>query len=375
MRPRQDSRHWVGPAALIVIAVAAVGAIVFVTTSLVGSSPGADPDFSSEPLEVTPVSAGKSGIDHHVAEPETDGKSLEVAAPAEVEPGANVTFEVRWVVGDRPVTGQVDLQRAKGKEWSPVEVVPVEDGEGSVSVPVESSGIYRVVYAGSDDVDSTASSDIAVLTGKRLKSHVVTTIETLDEETVVTAGWTDTSAVPIVGELELQERTDDEWKTVETVTTDTDGTATVEIEPSPVAGYRFVYPGGSRFAKATSEPAELQGEGLRAIPVSECTSDSDIDVLAYGAACHYTPVSSGTFVVGHDYLGNAWWNTAELGSHIELSGAQAGLYEVVDRVMAPARGAALGPASNWTCGSECDVILQTCRGDNTGFTWLRRVDT
>jgi hypothetical protein len=132
------------------------------------------------------------------------------------------------------------------------------------------------------------------------------------------------------------------------------------------------YAGGSRFVAAVSDEIVVVGDDVRTVPVSSCSTDGEIDRLDRGAGCHYTPVTAGTFVVAHDYLDNAWWNAMPMNSYVELSGELAGVYEVVDRVIAPGRGSALGSASNWACGDDCDVILQTCQGKNTGFTWLRR---
>jgi hypothetical protein len=214
--------------------------------------------------------------------------------------------------------------------------------------------------------------------GADVSSRLVTTVEPLDDNMVsAIAAWITTSRVPIVGALELHQRLDGEWTPIATAMTGRDGTAVVEVDVdvAATAQLRFAYPGGSRFGAVTSEPAAVPGDDVHTIPVTSCSSAAGLDVLPSGVACHYTPVRVGNFVVGHDYLGNSWWNTVPIGSYIELDGKFGGLYEVVDRVMAPGRGSALGSASDWTCGEECDVILQTCRGDNTGFSWLRKISS
>jgi hypothetical protein len=123
----------------------------------------------------------------------------------------------------------------------------------------------------------------------------------------------------------------------------------------------------------TSTDVTVTAMEAATIAVGSCATQADVDALPHGVGCHYTSVDAGVFVVGHDFLGNAWWNELPMQSYVQLTGEQAGLYEVVDRVIAPGRASQLGPAEQWTCGDRCDVILQTCLGENTGFTWLRRV--
>jgi hypothetical protein len=354
-----------------------VGVFYAVTSAFSGGDDDAPKSAGSNnegPIVVQAAAMGAQPVGHVRAEPEADRFDLVLSAPPEVEADKEATFEVGWF-GDenQAVTGELDLQRIEGRDWETVGAVAVEAGKGSLAIEVPSAGLYRVAYGGSSDLSAVESSAIAVLAGEKLDSRLTATVELDDDENaVVTAGWTTESTLPIVGELELQVRKDDKWETVSTVETNKKGLAEAEVE-SDTAKYRFRYPGGSRFAKIASDSAVLVGDDVQTIPVSECSTSGEIDGLDRGAACHYTPVSVGNFVVAHDYLGNAWWNTMDMGTHVELSGKQAGIYEVVDRVMAPGRGAALGSASNWACGDDCDVILQTCRGDNTGFTWLRRV--
>jgi hypothetical protein len=196
----------------------------------------------------------------------------------------------------------------------------------------------------------------------------------LKDTAEITATWTTKGGVAIIGELELQQLVDGDWEGVSTLTTAADSTAEAEVDASVGDRFRFVYEGGSRFDAVESDDAVVIGEDVRTIPVTTCQNGTDIDNLPYGAACHYEPVSVDTFVVAHDYLGNAWWNAMPMGTIVELEGRKAGVYEVVDRTIAPGRGSALGAASNWACGDACDVILQTCQGSNTGFTWLRKID-
>lgn len=371
MAKYKSQRRW--PIALVAAAVVLTGGIGY---TIMSGGDDDDGSTSREPLTVQPASAQSAQVDHVVADADVAEGGLRLSVPDKVKANSKVSFEVTWQADGRTVSGDVDLQAIQNKKWQSVKTIAVTDGSGTGTAKVPQAGLYRVAYGGGDDLDATASPDVAVLTGGPLESRLVTTVETTDNGAVaVNAGWMTKSAIPIVGDLELQKRGDDGWKPQQTVSTDVDGTAIVELKNDPEAEYRFTYGGGDKFAETKSNPASLLDSDAQTIPVSDCETDAAIDNLPYGAACHFTPVSSGTFVVGHDYLGNAWWNTVAVGTFIELSGSQEGAYEVVDRVMAPARGAELGPASEWTCGDECDVILQTCQGNNTGFTWLRRVET
>ncbi|NEE00311.1 hypothetical protein [Phytoactinopolyspora halotolerans] len=331
----------------------------------------------SLPLTVPPSPAESENVEALQAEaqPPSDELELVLSAPEKASDWDAVPFEASWHVAEGgPVNGPVDLQRVEGESWESVTELNLADGEGTADVKVDETGIYRLAYGGSEAVDQAASNDVTVVSGDLLQSRITATASPIDDETAeVIATWTTPAGVAIMGDLELQRRTDDMWETVETVTTGSDSTAEVEVEAEVGTKFRFVYSGGNRFDEVKSDVAIVLGEDVETIPVSTCSTGVEIDNLAYGAACHYTPVGVGTFVVAHDYLGNAWWNAMPMGTMVELEGEQAGLYEVVNREIAPGRGSALGPASNWTCGDECDVILQTCQGSNTGFTWLRKV--
>lgn len=307
--------------------------------------------------------------------PDDAGDQLVLAAPAQVEPGSSVTFGARWrTPAGEPVDGEVDLQRIEGTSWSTITAIPVHDGAGEVEVQVKESGIYRLAYGGADALKATVSDELVVIAGAPMASRITATAESTDAGDVsVTAAWTTEGGVPIIGGLELEQADGEGWQPVSTAVTGAEGTATAETSAEQTARFRFSYAGGSRFGAVVSDEALALGEDVRTIPVQVCHDDPDIDVLPRGVGCHYTPVGVGTFVVAHDYLDNAWWNSIPMGSYVELTGELPGLYEVADRVIAPGRGSALGSASNWTCGDECDVVLQTCQGANTGFTWLRRV--
>ncbi|WP_211658955.1 hypothetical protein [Phytoactinopolyspora halophila] len=322
-----------------------------------------------EALDADPGGSDESGEDASAG--------LQLHPPDEVSDWESATFTAEWSGPDgTPVHGVVDLQQVDGDEWTQVDEVQMDDDGGSVEVDVSETGIYRLGYGGSDDMEETVSDAVTVVVDDELlPSRITATATPGDDGTAeITATWTTEAGVAIVGELQLQERRDGEWDDVTTVTTDADSTATVDVEADRGARFRFVYDGGSRFEAVRSDAAVVADEEVRTIPVSTCSTSTEIDNLPNGEACHFTPVSSGTFVVAHDYLGNAWWNAMPMGTVVELEGEHAGLYEVVEREFAPGRGSALGPASNWTCGAECDVILQTCQGSNTGFTWLRELD-
>ena len=306
---------------------------------------------------------------------DSDARDLVLTAPANVSVGQTATFGASWTTADgQSITGEVDLQRIEGTRWATVTTVPVEDGAGQVDVTVEESGIYRLAYGGNDEVEAAASTEMVVRAEEALASRITATAEESGDGVLgVTAAWTTDGGAPITGDLHLQRAEDDEWVPVTKGVTTEDGTVVIEAEADQMARFRFTYSGGSRFAAVTSDVAVALGDDIRTIPVDVCDDSADLDVLGNGVGCHYKPVSSGTFVAAHDYLGNAWWNSIPVGSFVELTGELPGVYEVVDRVIAPARGSALGPASDWTCGDACDVILQTCQGKNTGFTWLKRV--
>lgn len=363
--------------------VALTTAAVFVLVGGAGGSDEPSSGVSGAPTDVgfvaPPSPADEAPAAAIRAEPGSDSSSagdLVLTAPASVQPGQSVTFGGRWHTpdGDR-VNGEVDLQRIEGNSWATLTTMRVDDGFGEVDVQINGSGIYRLAYGGSDELDAVASGEMVVRAGEPLKSRITATAENTGDGAVsVTAAWTTEGGVPIVGDLGLQQAVDEEWKHVSKAVTDGDGTAVAKAEAEHTARFRFAYDGGSRFGVVASDGAVALGDDVRTIPVEICDDAADIDVLPNGVGCHYTPVSSGTFVAAHDYLGNAWWNSIPVDSYVELTGELAGLYEVVDRVIAPGRGSALGPASDWTCGDACDVILQTCQGKNTGFTWLREVE-
>ena len=364
-------------AGVLVLLVAAVFAILETTN---GDDPTASGDGGADAtiVQVAASPAPEQVAGAVAAEPPADAEALPLTltAPADVRPGGSVTFGAGWVTatGD-PVSGEVDLQRIEGNSWATVTTVPVESGRGEVEVQVQSSGIYRLAYGGGPEVEAVASHEVVITAGTPLVSRITATAERSDDGVGVTAAWTTEGGVPIVGDIGLEQQSDgEEWAAVSAVTTTAEGTAVAEATAEHTTRFRFSYAGGSRFGAVVSEEAIALGDDVRTIPVETCDDDVDIDNLGRGVGCHYTPVESGTFVVAHDYLGNSWWNSIPTGTFVQLEGEFTGLYEVVDRVIAQGRGSALGSASNWTCGDDCDIILQTCQGSNTGFTWLRRAE-
>lgn len=366
-----------------VIAVAAVAGAIVLTGDDPDGVDAADGDSSTVRAAVVPAAAEAVRVLDADPRPDPAHRTwLDLSLPETTSPGVPVTGEITWTTpAGEPITGQVDLQRVDGAEWVTVDTVAVDAGSGTVDLDVDGTAIYRAAYGGTADLDATSSIDVTVRAGALLPSTVgVSAAPAEGDGFEVTASWATTDSVAIRGTLEVQQEVDGAWSTVGEITTGDTGAGSVVVpaddtdtDTGDAASFRLAYPGGHRFAEITSEPAVAIGDDVRAIPVSACSTDREIDVLARGAGCHFTPVQSGTFVVGHDYLDNAWWNAMPMGTVVELEGEQAGVYEVVERVMAPGRGAALGPASDWTCGDDCDVILQTCQGSDTGFTWLRRV--
>lgn len=328
------------------------------------------------PAQVGEQPAGPIAAEEPMAEPEGD---LVLAAPAGTRAGASTAFAATWSseAGD-DVTGEVELQRIEGKSWTTVSTLATEAGVGTAHVEVPSSGLYRLAYGGSEKLSAVSSPEVMVTAGELMPSQVTITVTPGDDGTAdVAAAWTtgDEVGVPIVGDLVVQAAQGEEWAPLAVLTTAEDGTGRATVEVHETARLRVAYDGGARFAAVASAETLALGDDVRTVPVTTCDDEGDIDRLAYGSGCRYLPVEeSGTFVVGHDFYDNAWWNSAPKGTYIQLSGENAGLYEVVDRVFAPGRGKELGSASNWACGDECDVILQTCKGARTGFTWLRRVD-
>ncbi len=354
--------------------VAAAGVFVFVgATSDSGESDGESSGGVVAPS--APADEAKATLVHAEPGGEDDQRDLVLNAPAEVEPGQEATFGGTWRTDEgEGISGEADLQRLDGKTWTTVTSISFDDGSGEADVTVESSGLYRLAYGGSDEVEAATSTDLAVHAGEPLKSRLTTTVESTDDDAVeVTAAWTTEGGVPIAGDLGLQQAADDEWEDVSNAVTGAEGTAVAEVDAGETSEFRFTYTGGSRFGEVASDAAVALGDDVQTIPVEVCEDAADVDALDHGVGCHYKPVSSGTFVSAHDYLGNAWWNSIPIGNYVELTGEFAGLYEVVDREIAPGRGAALGPASDWACGDACDIVLQTCQGKNTGFTWLSKV--
>ncbi len=364
-------------AGIVAVAVAVVFAVAGVTGD--GDGSGTSPTDTATEAQVVapPAPADEAPAGAVAADPSNSSKArdLVLTAPANVSVGQTVTFGASWTTASgQSISGEVDLQRIEGTRWATVTTVPVEDGAGQVDLPVEESGIYRLAYGGSEPVEAAASTEMVVRAEEALASRITATAENADDGVIsVTAAWTTDGGAPITGDLHLERAEEGEWVPVAKGVTSDDGTVVLEVEADQTARFRFTYAGGSRFAAATSDVAVALGDDIRTIPVEVCDDSGDLDVLGNGVGCHYTPVSAGTFVAAHDYLGNAWWNSIPVGSFVELTGELPGVYEVVDRVIAPARGSALGPASDWTCGDACDVILQTCQGKNTGFTWLSRV--
>ncbi|NDL57695.1 hypothetical protein F7O44_11480 [Phytoactinopolyspora sp. XMNu-373] len=365
-------------AGVIVIA----GAVAF--TLIGGASDGSSEDTTatakviraaSKPIVLPPSPSDSDPVQALHAEPE-GGDELILTVPENVNGWDEVTFTAEWNSSDAgPVHAVVDLQEVDGDTWENVAEIELGDEGGSVELDVSETGIYRLAYGGSDEMEATVSNDVTVVTTDLLPSRVTATASPTDDGMAeVIATWTTEAGVAIVGELELQAKVGDTWETVTEVTTDADSTAEIEVDAAIGDEFRFVYPGGDRFDEVKSDTGVVLSDDVRNIEVRVCNNSTDIDNLPYGVACHYAPVTVDTFVAAHDYLGNAWWNAMPMGTLVELEGEQAGIYEVVDRVIAPGRGAALGSASNWACGDACDVILQTCQGANTGFTWLRQID-
>jgi hypothetical protein len=359
------------------VALAAAGVLAFANadgepgqgTGLVAAreTPGAP----AVPVPAQPAAA-------IAADPSAAGRpaagEMTLAAPEVVQPGDAARFEAVWRTADGvAVDGELSLQTIEGNAWTTVSAVRTRDGSGQAELPVAASGVYRIAYGGNAEYPADASAEVVVLAAEPLGSRLTVTAAPAEDGTVTVSGaWTTVGGVPIIGDLEVQLRQGGQWVTMATVTTGPDGTAVADVGEA-TGSYRIAYPGGARFAPAASDETLVLSDDVRTIPVSTCSTDHEIDVLSRGEGCHFTPVEVATFVVGHDYLGNAWWNAMPIGSVVELTGHQSGVFEVVDRVIAPGRGSALGSASNWTCDDRCDVILQTCQGKNTGFTWLRRV--
>jgi hypothetical protein len=328
-----------------------------------------------KPVVLPPASHDSEPVESLHAEPQ-EGDELVLTVPDDVNGWDDVTFTAEWNASDHgPVQGVVDLQQVDGDMWESVAEIELGADGGSTDLEVTETSIYRLAYGGSDEMEATVSNDVTVVASELLPSRVTATASpTEDGMAEVIATWTTEDGVAVIGDLELQMKVGDAWEPVTEVTTDTDSTAEIEVEAEIGDEFRFVYPGGDRFAEVESDTGIVLSDDVRNIEVRVCNNGTDIDNLPYGVACHYAPVTVDTFVAAHDYLGNAWWNAMPMGTLVELEGGQAGIYEVVDRVIAPGRGAALGSASNWACGDACDVILQTCQGANTGFTWLRKID-
>ncbi|TDE01822.1 Ig-like domain-containing protein [Jiangella asiatica] len=339
--------------------------------------PSAAPTAAPAPAATPGEPAGTPSSPAQPPAPRTS--QLYLTAPGLTDPGTTEMFTATWVDAEGyGLDGVVELQRAEGATWVPVAELTTEVGRASTSVTVAASAVYRLAFRGSDELDPQVSAEVAVIAETRLESAVTVTATPQSvpagDAVDVAVTWRNADDVPIIGDLQVQELRDGSWVTVTTVTTGSDGVAATAVTPPATREYRAVYPGGTRYLPVTSDPVTVTAIAAATIPVSRCATQADVDALLPGVGCHYTSVSAGVFVVGHDYHGNAWWNELPMGAYVELTGEQAGLYEVVDRVIAPGRAGELGPASQWTCGERCDVILQTCVGDNTGFTWLRRLD-
>lgn len=360
---------------VLALVVAAVFAILGATDDDDSVAGGSGPEASIVQAAASPAPEQVAGAIAAEAPAAADDLPLVLTAPAEARPGASVAFGASWITpSGEAISGEVDLQRIEGNSWTTITTVPVENGAGEVEVQVQSSGIYRLAYGGGPEVEAVESHEVVITAGSPLVSRITATAEKSDDGVGVTAAWTTEGGVPILGEIGLEQQADGaEWAPVSAVTTTAEGTAVAEATAEHTTRFRFSYPGGSRFGAVVSEEALAVGDDVRTIPVETCDDDVDIDNLGNGVGCHYTPVESGTFVVAHDYLGNSWWNSIPEGTVVQMEGEFTGLYEVVDRVIAQGRGSALGSASNWTCGDECDIILQTCQGSNTGFTWLRKL--
>ncbi|WP_166356044.1 hypothetical protein [Phytoactinopolyspora limicola] len=368
-------------------AVTIAGAAAF---ALIGSASGgsADDDIrvvakvlasTPKPVVAEPSPRDSEPVEALHADPDAedlDAAELILSVPEDPNGWDDVMFTAEWrTVDGTPVQGVVDLQRVDGGTWETVAEIDIGPEGGSTELDVAETSIYRAAYGGSDDVDAAASNHVSVVASDLLPSRVtVTASPTGDDTAEVTATWTTEAGVAVIGDLDLEMKDGDEWETVETVATSADSTATIEVDAATGTEFRFTYAGGERFEEVRSDVGIVLGDDVRSIDVRVCNNSTDIDNLPYGVACHYAPVTVDTFVAAHDYLGNAWWNAMPMGTIVELKGEQAGIYEVAHRVIAPGRGSALGSASNWACGDECDVILQTCQGANTGFTWLRKVD-
>lgn len=342
-----------------------------------GSTPLA-PTSGPGPAATNPVAPPSLPADNPApAQPRES--ELYLTVPGLTDPGSSEAFTATWVDGEGyGIDGVVELQRADGATWVPVAELRTETGRATTSVTVAESAIYRLAFRGSDDVAPQVSAEVAVIAETRLESALTLTAAPArvfaGDAATLTVTWRNTDDVPIIGDLELQSLQEGSWATVTALTTGSDGVASGPVEPPATTEYRVAYPGGTRYLPVTSSSTTVTVVSADTIPVRSCATQADVDALPHGVGCHYTSVSSGAFVVGHDYQGNAWWNELAMGAYVQLTGQQAGLYEVVDRVIAPGRAGELGPASQWTCDERCDVILQTCIGDNTGFTWLRRVD-
>src|SRR5699024_3257715 len=131
------------------------------------------------------VSAPAEAVEVLDADPDPEAGPrtwLDLALPESAEPSSTVTGEVSWTTGSgTPISGDVDLQRIEGAEWVTIDTVPVESGSGTVDVEVAATSIYRAVYAGSEDVNATQSTDVTVQAGDLMPSTLAASARLTDD--------------------------------------------------------------------------------------------------------------------------------------------------------------------------------------------------
>lgn len=72
--------------------------------------------------------------------------------------------------------------------------------------------------------------------------------------------------------------------------------------------------------------------------------------------------------VGHNYCGYQFWASLGIGTTITLSGKDAGIYRVTDRMYLPYQG---GKAPVFT--QKFDLVLQTCKGSGTQLVFAQKI--
>lgn len=145
-----------------------------------------------------------------------------------------------------PVAGAAVLvERRVGGAWQPLAAL-VTDAAGRAGTvlrlgPVRADNVVRASYAGDATTPPTVTPDVQVELVRRAGMlKLAGPGRVVDEQEItLTARWRADDGTPVAGEVRLEQRRRDRWRTIERLVTDATGTASITLRPRSDAVLRL----------------------------------------------------------------------------------------------------------------------------------------